>query len=123
MKLDKLKIHSLYIAIKFPVYLAIITILFTLVSGKEIGISFSSALVLSILSYIGVDLFMLPIMGNFFATSGDLILNGLFFYLVSYVFQLGLPFLIILMTALLTTIFEYYYHKFLTKKFDFHWEV
>ncbi len=123
MKMEQMKVHTLHILLKFAVYLGVITLLFTLVSGKELGISFGSAITLSILSYIGGDLFMLPIMGNFASTIGDFILNSLCLYMVSRLFALGLPFFTLLFTAFLTCIFEYFFHQFLAKKFDFQWEV
>jgi hypothetical protein len=123
MKMEQVKVHTWHVLFKFAVYLGIITLMFTLVSDKELGISFGTACTLSILSYIGGDLFMLPIMGNGLSTLGDFILNCLTFYMVSRLFALNLPFPTLLLTAFLTCIFEYYFHQFLAKKFDFQWEV
>lgn len=123
MKMEQLKVHTWHVLLKFAVYLGVFTLMFTLISGKELWISFGSAVTLSILSYIGGDLFMLPIIGIFLSTIGDFILNAICLYMVSRLFELGLPFLTLLFTAFLTCIFEYYNHEFLAKKLNFQWEV
>lgn len=115
--------HTSFVILKFVVYFVLITLVFTLFFGKEIGISFGSAVTLAIVSYIGGDLFMLPIMGNMTSTLGDFILNGLAFFMISYLFQLGLPFYSLLLTSFLTCIFEYFFHGYLKEKLNFHMEV
>lgn len=115
--------NGLYILLKFAVYFVIITGIFTLLSGKPLWVSFGSAITLAIVSYIGGDLFMLPIMGNFVSTIGDLILNAIAFYMISSLFALSLPFYTILLTSLATCVFEYLFHRFLTDKLGFHFEV
>jgi len=108
--------HLKALAIKFISSLVLLYVILGLFYGMEFGNVFLISLVLGIVSYLIGDLLILPRTNNTVATLADFGLALFFIWFMSENFTRGDNlFTVSLLAALAVTLFEYFFHKYVSR--------
>lgn len=109
--------HIKAIALKFILTLALLYVILGAIYGMTFGNVFLITLVLGIASYILGDMIVLPRTNNTIATIADFGMAFLIVWSMSAALTTGDNlFTLSLITALAVSVFEYFYHKYVTNR-------
>ncbi len=106
--------HVRSLVIKFVIYAAIQAVALTVVAQLPIAMALITALIVTVLTYVIGDLWLLPNYGNIVSSFVNAVIAGVAIWLVFLgLFPPAPAVFIILVAAVLIGIADYFYHQYL----------